>query len=454
MVLRCHAASARDYVDEAVACYKAGAYRSSIITIWIAVYFDLVDKLRVHAVQGIQEAKSWIDQYDRACSAYDPAKHNTAVPLLQKESEILAKCARPEIGIISNVERLDLNRLKDDRNRCAHPTLLNEVDRFVPTPELARVHMRTALDAVLTKAAVPGKLMAQRILGLCHAQHFPIDTEHAREELDHQFGQALTDEVLHMVIPDLVETMYSQESATNTRLQAAAALGAIGVLAPDTTRNLFDNIITKTSNEADSMTWSNVIGSLHRIEWAWQALTDRNRIVVRRVVESLGMQDPDASRVLVQAAVIPELHDAVVTKLPILSLHTLWSRRDSLGLDVVQDEIIRRIDSVDSYTGANSLLKSLMDNLSILEHVPLTMRLLEAMAENSEFSSAFELPVFLASIVRDPDIPIQQLQSEFCDLLNTMPAKIGGRRTNKGSISRALDQRLARQESDSEVEID
>jgi len=45
LTLRCRDEQARKYIDEAVRCYKAGAYRSCIVSTWNAVVFDYLHKL-------------------------------------------------------------------------------------------------------------------------------------------------------------------------------------------------------------------------------------------------------------------------------------------------------------------------------------------------------------------------------------------------------------------------
>jgi hypothetical protein len=57
LVLCCRSEAARSYLSEAAACYKAGAYRSTIIAIWIAVLFDFIHKLRELEMTGDKAAK-------------------------------------------------------------------------------------------------------------------------------------------------------------------------------------------------------------------------------------------------------------------------------------------------------------------------------------------------------------------------------------------------------------
>lgn len=46
LVLRCRDEQARQYIAEAVACYRAGAFRACIVMTWTAVVFEYIHKLR------------------------------------------------------------------------------------------------------------------------------------------------------------------------------------------------------------------------------------------------------------------------------------------------------------------------------------------------------------------------------------------------------------------------
>jgi hypothetical protein len=52
LVLRCRDEKAKKYIKEAVSCYKVGAFRSSIVSAWVAVSFDIIDKLKELSLAG------------------------------------------------------------------------------------------------------------------------------------------------------------------------------------------------------------------------------------------------------------------------------------------------------------------------------------------------------------------------------------------------------------------
>ena len=57
LALSCRSEQSRIYITESIQCYRAGAYRASIVTSWIAVCFRLlIDKIRELSLAGDQVA--------------------------------------------------------------------------------------------------------------------------------------------------------------------------------------------------------------------------------------------------------------------------------------------------------------------------------------------------------------------------------------------------------------
>ena len=62
----------RAYAGEAIASYSAGAYRSAIISIWIAVVYDLYQKFRnLNEQYGDPAAKNCIEKIDTIRNSTD-----------------------------------------------------------------------------------------------------------------------------------------------------------------------------------------------------------------------------------------------------------------------------------------------------------------------------------------------------------------------------------------------
>jgi hypothetical protein len=51
-------------INEAINCYNCGAFRAAIITTWIAVVFDLLDKIYELQLAGNLQAKAIFEKYE------------------------------------------------------------------------------------------------------------------------------------------------------------------------------------------------------------------------------------------------------------------------------------------------------------------------------------------------------------------------------------------------------
>ena len=170
LVLSCRNKASRELIREAVLCYKAGAFRSAIVNTWIAVAFDLVEKLRELALGGDKQA-------DQEVNHFELIQGNRDFPgALKFERELLNKC-RDQFELISALEFTDLERLAEDRNRCAHPNLVRYNEIYVPNAELVRTHLRSAIEHVLQQPPRVGKAALEQLYRDVQADYFPIGAE-------------------------------------------------------------------------------------------------------------------------------------------------------------------------------------------------------------------------------------------------------------------------------------
>ncbi len=65
LILKCNSDRSKSFISEATKCYRAGAYRAAIVSTWIAIVFDLTDKIRELALSGDGEAKVLSDKYGK-----------------------------------------------------------------------------------------------------------------------------------------------------------------------------------------------------------------------------------------------------------------------------------------------------------------------------------------------------------------------------------------------------
>lgn len=167
----------RAYAREAVASYSAGAYRSAIVSIWIAVVYDLYKKFReLSEVFDDGAAKQCLEEIEKIRNSPDK-KRVTAW-----ERTILDN-AFNEVKMLTPIEHEHLNRIQEDRHRCAHPALDAEGFLFQPSPELARTHIRTAIEVILSQPPVIGKAAGNALIRDVEGRYFADDLESVRKAL-------------------------------------------------------------------------------------------------------------------------------------------------------------------------------------------------------------------------------------------------------------------------------
>lgn len=150
LALRVREPRSRDYVVEAIRCYRAGAYKAAIVATYVAVTYDIVMKIRELAASGETNAVASAQKLDRAITA------NSRTHLLQFEADLI-KEAHGTFQFLGPQEFAQLDRLRDDRHLCAHPAFATESELFQPTPELVRTHIVHAVTLLLSQPPVQGK---------------------------------------------------------------------------------------------------------------------------------------------------------------------------------------------------------------------------------------------------------------------------------------------------------
>ncbi|WP_406101039.1 hypothetical protein [Streptomyces canus] len=151
-IARIRSADVRPLVREAYRAYTAGAARAAIVLTWTAVCADLIDKIRTLHEGGEPQARSLIAQVDQAQGKLDVAAVRTMQVV---ENSLLDEAVTLEL--IDATQKIQLERLREDRNLSAHPSLRPLGELFDPPLEYARTHLVISLEAVLVHPASQGR---------------------------------------------------------------------------------------------------------------------------------------------------------------------------------------------------------------------------------------------------------------------------------------------------------
>jgi len=171
LLLNIQDSNVKAYAKEAIDAYLAGAYRASIVSIWIAVVYDLYQKIRYLAEQYDDKAAKQCFK-DIEGIRNNPDKKQVSA----WEREILKK-SYEKIHMTTEIEYEHLDRIQKDRHRCAHPVLDSEGLLFQPSPELVRAHIRCAVENLLSLPAVMGKAAIEALDRDVESSYFPKDLD-------------------------------------------------------------------------------------------------------------------------------------------------------------------------------------------------------------------------------------------------------------------------------------
>lgn len=224
----CRDIPVRELMEEAVRCYTVGAYRATILTTWIAVVFDYYAKLReldLLAEGGDGEVRSRLERFERA-------RANADVQVsLAMERELLGDALKV-FEFISPLQHEDLDRLRKDRHRCAHPAMRDADERYEPTAELARTHMRNAVEHLLSREPVQGKSALAHLHKMVGSAYFPTDIAGARRLLQNGPLKRPRAPLLRNFLHSVAKEALIKGHKTTKARRLCAAIQAAGELHP------------------------------------------------------------------------------------------------------------------------------------------------------------------------------------------------------------------------------
>jgi hypothetical protein len=280
LVLSCRHQKAKDYIREAVACYKAGAFRSSIVSTWVAVSFDILDKLKELSLAGDKEAEKQIEDFDKARRIGDIANS------LKFERAILAVC-RDKLELISPVEFIDLERLQEDRNRCAHPSMTADGEVFNPSAELARMHIRSAVEHLLQYPPAQGQYALNSLISEVDSEYFPTDIRKAVIAFESSPLKNPRDSLIRNFTVVLLKKLINDAKNHKEISRVATALNAIGAMHSEHYGNTLKEKLSSIVRSLEAEKLSRVTPLIFQVKDSWSYFDADVRQKLESYVESL-----------------------------------------------------------------------------------------------------------------------------------------------------------------------
>ncbi|MFD8727803.1 hypothetical protein [Streptomyces sp. NPDC059611] len=163
----------RPLVGEAYRCYASGSARGAIVLTWTAVCADIIAKAQILHEEGESQARPLVDDVERAQGSTE----SEAIPIMLALEKSLLDTAE-KLELIDFTQRKQLERIRDDRHLCAHPSIRPLGELYEPTMEYARAHLAAALDAVLIHPPSQGRKIVNSFLKHVVDPGFVYNTEY------------------------------------------------------------------------------------------------------------------------------------------------------------------------------------------------------------------------------------------------------------------------------------
>jgi hypothetical protein len=347
LITRCKDESARKFIQEAVACYRVGAYRSCIVSTWNAVVFDFIHKLRQLEQTGNGEASKILEDFEKK------RKNRELKDLWQFESKI-PDVAFKDFELITDIERTDITRLLEDRNRCAHPSMISLEEPFEATAELARCHMRSAITHLLQRPPVQGNSAINRIWDDIKSDYFPTDLTSAVRYFQKGLLARPRLSLIKNVVVGLSKSLLKETLSDNERERQFSALNAVNEMHHVEVGQVLTKNLSAIVEDLPDRDWDKLIVYLRKVKIATDHLNEPNRIKAIEFIRSIDVTDNNFHihyEILVNASHVDFLVEEIKEKMKIvapsdlLDLHKEFAEGISLFVEeIIKPTIQRRIE--------------------------------------------------------------------------------------------------------------
>jgi hypothetical protein len=199
---------------------------------------------------------------------------------LEYERQILSTC-KDKLQFFDQRQYLDLERLKEDRHQCAHPSFQRAGQPYIPSAEQARLHLRNAIVHVLSQPPVQGKAAISELKVLVASNYFPTKIDLAVAQLRASSLNGGTEALIKGFIDALIFGFFEKGDALFFKQQVVSALNACQVIYPAISEPKLRKQLNKIVRNIPDEMLQGAIFMVASTENAWALLEDpaRNKFV-------------------------------------------------------------------------------------------------------------------------------------------------------------------------------
>lgn len=378
--------TSKSYIIEAINAYRGGAYRSAIISTWIAVSYDIIAKLRELALQNDAAAIQWISGLDNAIA-------NNQISKLQVLEEQILNVAETRFEFFAPHEAEDLQRLKRDRNYCAHPAFVAEDVLFQPTPDLVRTHIVHAVIHLLSQEPVQGRKAVTRLCEDLLRESFPEDIESTAVFMNSKYLNRARRTLVESIIDVLIKTILKGDDSEfrGKRSRLVRTLVVVSYRHPQIYEQRMSTKFREIAENLNDEQLKSAIRLISADNRCWQWLGEAERIRLKHIINRA-----DSNSILRFATVYKAFDLLVIDELRPLLLN-LFSKSD----EATQQNVISKsprsefaaraiefYSSARGFRGAEALGESVIEPMIPFFSADDVNRIVEIARENDQIRMA------------------------------------------------------------------
>ncbi len=295
----------RSYVEEAIASYRAHAFRAAVVSTWTAVAFDIISKLRELAAQGDGAATQMVEMFNRATE-------NQAIDHQLRLERTLLDDAKDRFGLLTSAEFDDLANLRRDRHRCAHPAFDGD-ELFQPSPEQVRAHIVHGVSHLLSQPPMQGKAALKRVLADLLQPSFPADQSRATSFLRSKYLDRAKDALIRSILSVCMKIIIRHSESEFVGHEDAIVRCVIAVknTHPLLYGEKIAEMLPKMCDGLDDVELQRVFALLAKDPGAWNWLDEPTQTRLAELVRVQDFENPDDA-IVANALSIAELRDSAL----------------------------------------------------------------------------------------------------------------------------------------------
>ena len=400
----CRYSQSKEHFEEATKCYSAGAYRSCIVATWLAVVYDFIYKINVLHLEGETSVdkivKTISDSQQEGAAGIDASQ--------RLEKSLISDSVTLEL--VSQVESTFLKRLQLDRHLCAHPSMQTLNEPFQASAELARVHLKSAVEYFLQNPPVQGKAALERVQADIDSEGFPNTMEGAINYFKTGRMSHARPALVRNLVVTLTKSVLLDPENGNRKARQYAALGAISVIYPESAEKGVSDSLTSTISRISDCDLHQVFAYVRFVPNSWTLMDEWVRIKLTTFVEEGELKA--VTRSLLHASRIDLLADKAKERLSMVSPEEIMEFEELQSIPENIEKIVERFIDSPSYDSAKlngRNLVRLREFLSLSQY----QRIILSYAQNSQVNGCFQTVGYLDLILRASEKDKDELR-EIC----------------------------------------